>query len=231
MKKGKGFKKRTFGDDVEYLRRNIVCAQCGRAMARITKWKGREKWLCRNGCKNSIYLDDKTIFERIESIVNRIRENPDVLYCSKDKVLYTPDYNTIKYKNELRLLMETENPSFSAGKQLILKLADLKFQSCRTDKQSVFTEKIIEIIRTSGRENFNDFFNKAVKNIKVEKDGAITIKFINGSEISSDEEVNYASAGASEKKDNNENRSQSADGVEICGEIDSSRGGVLPCFN
>lgn len=54
-------KKAELSPRVKLIKDKLVCGRCGGAFSRKNKWRTREKWMCANGCKCAIYLDDQTI--------------------------------------------------------------------------------------------------------------------------------------------------------------------------
>jgi hypothetical protein len=56
LKCQKAIKKATYSPEIEYLKSHLRCAQCGYKMYRHATWSTREKWFCKNGCQNDIYI-------------------------------------------------------------------------------------------------------------------------------------------------------------------------------
>lgn len=186
LKESKGAKKIHFDETIEYLRSNkITCAQCGCAFRRVSKWRSREKWLCRHGCKNDIYVSDDVIFFGINVIIRRIIAQPDCILPETDQKKNNLEIK--RYTNEVNRFFGNKNPSFGAGKSLIFRLAELKFEVGNEKTPDVYTDMLIADCRRVLEEGKADkpFLEKYCQEIRVETDGAITIKFINGVELSS----------------------------------------------
>ena len=190
LKDGKGAKKKHFDEPIEYLRNNkVTCSQCGGHIRRISTWRSREKWLCRDGCKNDIYLSDDVIFSGIKAIVYKIVSNPDcIIPINEDKP------NSIEVRrtmSEINRLFNEKNPTFSAGKKLIFHLAETRFELYDEKTPDVYTDMIVEDcnrVKTMDRVD-KQFMEKYCEQISVDKRGYVSIHFVNGAEVSSKEEV------------------------------------------
>lgn len=192
LKSQKGAKKIHQSSDIEYIRDKVICSQCGRTMRRISKWRSREKWLCRNGCKNEIYLSDVEIFGGIYTIVYKIINNLEQYKTIVANNGYVPTKEITRETNEFNRLLGETKPSFSVGKKLVLNLARLKFLSCNEDKSNVYTDLVLtEMQRVIANGLIDEeFLKKVVTDIRVEKSGCIRVKFINGIELTNEEEEN-----------------------------------------
>ena len=131
LKNTKGFKKEHFSGNIEYLKKNIVCAQCGKLMTRRTKWRSREKWICGNGCKNDVYVDDALIFAEFGKIFTAIKDDSSLLDNRNSRKSSSYSFEEIQCRNELRKIMDSPEPDFNKGKNLIFKLAKLKYSHCK----------------------------------------------------------------------------------------------------
>ena len=190
LKDEKGGKKIHFDEPIEYLRNNkVTCAQCGGHIRRISKWRSREKWKCRDGCGNDIYLCDDVIFGGIKAIVFRILENPDCIVPeAKDQ---TNSLEIRRTTSEINRLFSEKSPTFAAGKKLIFHLAETKFEMYDEKAPDVYTDMIIEdCVRVSAIDRVDRaFMEKYCEQISVDRQGFITVRFINGVELSNKEEV------------------------------------------
>ncbi|MBQ6979053.1 MAG: recombinase family protein [Clostridia bacterium] len=206
LKDSKGAKKKRFDETTEYLRNNtVVCAECGRHLNRISKWRKREKWICRNGCKYDAYISDDVINYGINKIVERICANPDIVKTDKERKSNSVEAK--KYANEINRLLGSKNPSFGAGKKLIFHLAELKFESGNERTPDVYTDMLIEDCKRVFMQGKADkaFIEKFCDEIRVYKTGDITIRLINGTELTTSKGDEYATG----SEDNNEDRSES----------------------
>ena len=125
------------------------------------------------------------IFFGINEIIRRISAQPDCILPETDQKKNNLEIK--RYTNEVIRFFGSKNPSFGAGKSLIFRLAELKFEVGNEKTPDVYTDMLITDCRRVLEEGKADkaFLEKYCQEIRVETDGAITIKFINGVELSS----------------------------------------------
>ena len=186
LKESKGAKKIRFDETIEYLRGNkITCNQCGKPMKRISKWRNREKWTCRCGCKNNVFVSDSLIFQGVNEIIKTICSTPDSLRSNKKC-----SHNCMEIKkctNEINRLIGSCKPSFKAGKKLIFHLAELTFEKENEVAPSIYSELLLEDgfrIMKLGKAD-RSFFENYCQKISIGIDGEVTVMFITGAELSS----------------------------------------------
>lgn len=150
------------------------------------------KWYCQNTCKRNVSIADDRIIQGIEKCVERAVENKKLLKTESIKEYKTPTSELTQCNSEINLLMNEKQPSFAAGKQLILKSAMLKFALCKEDL-TVYTGRVMdEVARIENGETIDSrFIANAVQKVMVGKSGQITVRFINGAEIGESDDANY----------------------------------------
>lgn len=190
LKEEKGAKKIHFDETIEYLRNNkITCSQCGAPMKRISKWRSREKWMCRQGCKNEIYIADNIIFGGINAILYQITQNPDCVRPVDEEK--KPNMGIRRRMSEINRLLSSSNPTFTAGKKMIFSLAELKFELGNDKTPDIYTDMLIsdtpnELIKDKVSKAFIEkYFDK----IYVDEQGYVRIRFINGVELTNKTEA------------------------------------------
>lgn len=190
LKEEKGAKKIHFDETIEYLRNNkITCSQCGAPMKRISKWRSREKWMCRQGCKNEIYIADNIIFGGINAILYQITQNPDCTRPVGEEK--KPNMEIRRRMSEINRLLSSSNPTFTAGKKMIFSLAELKFELGNDKTPDIYTDMLIsdtpnELIKDKVSKAFiEEYFDK----IYVDEQGYVRIRFINGVELTNKTEA------------------------------------------
>lgn len=190
LKEEKGAKKIHFDETIEYLRKNkITCSQCGAPMKRISKWRSREKWMCRQGCKNEIYIADNIIFGGINAILYQITQNPDCTRPVGEEK--KPNMEIRRRMSEINRLLSSSNPTFTAGKKMIFSLAELKFELGNDKTPDIYTDMLIsdtpnELIKDKVSKAFIEkYFDK----IYVDEQGYVRIRFINGVELTNKTEA------------------------------------------
>lgn len=190
IKDGKGAKKKHFDEPIEYLRNNkVTCAQCGGHFRRVSTWRSREKWMCRQGCKNDVYVDDSWLFSGIIEIAAQVANNPEIVTPkTEDKA------NSLEIRrctNEVNRVFNDKSPTFTAGKKLIFHLAEVKFELYDEKTPDVYTDMIVmDCERVVAQERVDKaFMERYCEEIKIDEHGDVIIRFINGAEVSNQKEV------------------------------------------
>ena len=143
------------------------------------------------------------------SAIGMTATQSNALQTREDTQTYCPTQEIMRYTNEIGRMTNQPAPSFMAGKKVILECAALKFQACREDKVAAYTGLVQSKVKQefeSGKVGM-DFLTVAVSQVKIYKDGAIGVVFVNGAEVIGKKEgVTNAAKGR------NKNRSESAVG-------------------
>ena len=177
--------------EVETARDIVYCGQCGRIMGRRSKWRSREKWLCPNGCKQDIYIADSEIFGGLQYVFNKVNAHPELLNGEETDDCYNQTMDVLRLNNDIHRLLDSKEPNFEEGKNLIIKCAALKFQECTDDPRRVYSSKVLTEMQHFAETQVldSDLIRKVVEKVIVNKTGEIVVQFINGSKVSSREEV------------------------------------------
>jgi len=188
IKDDKGAKKLRFEEHIEYLRNNkVTCAQCGGHFKRISKWRSREKWMCRQGCKNSLYVDDGVLLSSLLTVADKVASNPEIVTpITEDKA---SSLEIRRCTSEVNRIFSDKAPNFAAGKKLIFHLAEVKFALFDEKTPDAYTDMIVvdcERVVAQGKVN-RSFLEKYCDQIKVAYDGSLSVRFINGAELTSEE--------------------------------------------
>lgn len=183
--------------EIDCIRKIAVCGQCGAGLSRRSKWATREKWYCPNGCKCGKYISDVEIIGGILKIVNRVSVNAAILCENIVESAYQRTPEIMRYTNEIGRLMDERKPSFNAGKKLILQCAAKKFEACGGN-QTATTDYVTERVRKAAEDNAlsSRFIEEILSKVTVEKDGSLTVRFMNGAELSDKVKGGVANADA-----------------------------------
>lgn len=190
LKEKKGIKKMSFGAEIDYLRGNkVTCAQCGSSVRRYSNWHGHDRWVCRRLCANDIPVSDTVFFSGMNVILNKIFQNPDCVRPKEE--LRRADIDVKRCTNEVNRMFNSATPSFAAGKKLIFQLAQQKFVSLNENVPEIYTDMLIEDTVKAVLQGKVDtaYMKKHFEKISIGKAGDMTIRFVNGVEISSNDEV------------------------------------------
>ncbi len=184
IKEEKGTKRIVQDDKIEYLKKVVICNECGKRLRRIPKWRTREKWICVGGCKNDKYVDDGTILTSIKSVINRIKSCSELYIEDMVKPTYNKTMEIVRCNNELSAIMNESAPNFKIGKKVILEMAAMKFKACTYVNPSE-ADKVLSLIMDIGDEDnlSYDFLHRVIKQVAIEKSGAVIVEFIGGTKI------------------------------------------------
>jgi len=196
--------------EIKYLKSVVYCSTCGKVIRRYSKYSTREKWICDNKCKVSVYFDDKTLFGKIVSVVSYVLSNPEILNCASNST-YEFDIETLRKTNDVRYMLDQGNVQFNPVKKVVFDCTESRFNCCPFD-ESTYTEPLKDYIKRQTISNKIDvqILSVIVDKIYINSDGSVTIRFVNGKEINS-KKGEQDNAGS---KNSNKNRSQSAFSVK-----------------
>lgn len=185
-KSDKGHKKEKLPEIVEFLKTVIFC-ECGKQYHRRTVWGTREKWFCNDGCNCEKYVDDNYIFCGIKKLLSAVCDNPQVLNKESNEPTYTKTQEILRYTNEIGRFMNEREPSFKAGKKLIMECAALKFSACTYNANSTMIDYIVQQLSQEQEYLRKGFLQKIIERIIVYKDGTLAVRFLGGIEVSESE--------------------------------------------
>ncbi len=190
-KSSKGGKKVQCSQEIELAKAMVYCGQCGKLLARRPLWRTREKWFCYNGCKQEIYVDDRKLYDALYRAILRVFEKPEFLDEENQTCGYVQTREILRLNNEVNRILNSKEPSFAAGKKLILECAELKFKQCKENTAQAYTGLVKEVIKEAVETDqvCLEFLRRVIERVSVLKSGEIVVRFINGSEVASREEV------------------------------------------
>ena len=184
-REGRSAKKAELPSAAKLIKDKLVCGQCGKHFARKSKWKTREKWICSSGCKCSVYLDDKTIIDNINSVLS----NPVMAKLQRrNRSGYHPDSQITRLTNEVNRMMEQSKVEFKTIANSILECASAKFDCCSVGENDELTQVILEMYSESQTEKGldEDLIAQTVDEIVVDENGKITLRIKSGAEVKGD---------------------------------------------
>lgn len=181
--------------EIKYLKSVVYCSTCRKVIHRYSKYSTREKWLCDNKCKVSVYFDDKTLFGKIVSVISYAISNPEILNFANNNT-YEFDIETLRKTNEVRYMLDQANVQFNPVKKTIFECVESRFNCCPFD-ETTYTEPLKGYLK---RQTITDkidvqMLSVIVDRIYINPDGSVTIRFVNGKEINS-EKGNLDNAGS-----------------------------------
>lgn len=168
---------------IAYLKSICFCNQCGGRFKRINIWGTREKWMCANGCKCLLYIDDKRIGDSVLNAWNTAVREPDKLRVETHSV-YAMTIEETKRENELFRLLDQPRVDFKTTAESILRSAEQGFRNAEYDRGEA-TEALQQILAESGEKKALtvELLNKYIRKVKIHSDGRIAAVFCNNAEV------------------------------------------------
>ena len=177
-------------DITAMVKSKMVCACCGQNMGRRNKWRSREKWLCPSGCKVDLYLGDREVFTEILNTFIRVQNNPELLRTYTIPVEYTPSTEVIRQGKEIDRVKEQPGVEFAVLSKMVLKNVEYKFECCPLDRSQAMTDALMDKYRNLPQITELDevLIRETVDKISVNRNGSLTITFINHAKITNNEQ-------------------------------------------
>ena len=107
-----------------------MCGECGASLARRIHANGKTRWYCRNDnthIPNTV--TDEYLLETVSRMLTAIKENPRLLQPSTTKLSDTA-FKLARLQNEINDLLEGNIGDEAAVKELIMRLATARYDSC-----------------------------------------------------------------------------------------------------
>ncbi len=183
--------------EIKYLKSVLYCSVCGGRIRRIAQNSKLEKWYCENNCKTSRRFDDNVLFCSIQSLINSVIGNPDLLDGKCIENTYEPNIETIRQEKGIRYMLDQPDIQFNTIKKAILDCTQSKFDCCELDS-SVYSEPLKEYMLNHeiGSSLDIQLLTLTVERILINSDGSITVRFINGKEMKNIERNGANNAGS-----------------------------------
>lgn len=182
----RGGKREKDSKELSFIKQHIYCDSCKAKIRRIGKYTNREKWICDNKCKCSVYVDDDYLFSSIVSMFNLVIENTDLLsHKEYNKEVYVPSIEVVRDENEFRFMMEQIDVEFKAAKKIIYTCATDKFKTLSDNCDENVTQALVDYFVDKRKINAisYDLLKDTVEKIFVGANGRISMIFVNNKEL------------------------------------------------
>lgn len=172
---------------ITLIKSKTVCAQCGRKMGRINKWRSREKWVCPNSCKIDAYYGDKELLNGTLAILNQTTQSPKMLEIVSEAKSYEPTLEITRQEKEIERMMEQSGMEFGVISKIVLQCAAHKYECRPFDKSLGLTESLMDKYGSMPMlsELNDELIRTTVQKISINRDGTLMVQFINDAEITS----------------------------------------------
>ena len=130
-------------------------------------------------------MGDREIFSALLIILNRVRSNPELLKLNTTPVEYSPSMEVIRQSKEIERVKEQTGVEFGVLSKMILKSVEHKYECCPLDRSRTMTEALMDKYRNLPIITELDItlIRETVQKIAVNRDGTLTVTFINHAEV------------------------------------------------
>ena len=182
----RGGKREKDSKDLSFIKQHIYCHSCKGKIRRVGKYTKREKWVCDNKCKCSVFVDDDYLYSSLIAMFNLVINNTELLYHKEySKDIYVPSIEVIRAENELGFMMEQTDVQFKTAKKVIYAFASDKFESLSDDCYKNLTQALVDYF--INKEEISsisyDLLKDTVERIFVGANGSISVTLVNNKRL------------------------------------------------
>jgi hypothetical protein len=118
-----------------------------------------------------------------------VQNNPELLRLNTYPVDYSPSTEVIRQNNEIERVKEQVDVEFRILCKMVLKCVEYKYECCPLDRSQAMTEVLIDKYRKLPpiKELDITLIRETVQRIAINRDGSLTVTFINCAEVLSRE--------------------------------------------
>lgn len=173
--------------DIFQLTAMVRCSKCGEIMNRHLNKKAHvhERWICRNaGCKVVIGKSDEELLSEITALLNTVIQSPETI--RQVPLSFTSSAKQRRLENEIGRTLDARDFDKETLQKKMLECVSLKYESI---DQAPYTAKRLkaDLERSGLLSTFSaELVGRAVKEIYLAPDGAVSLLLVNGQMIGGD---------------------------------------------
>jgi Recombinase. len=168
--------------EVIALKKKAICGECGTPYERIFDSRVGERWKCKNaGCLTTVRIVDAYLITRVVSLLNWMIQNTQEVKIS-DAEVEPHNLGIMQLTNEINRELDKFDCNEDHARTLIMARAALQYEHCPDALLSEKTKRIKEMLENHTPMNGIDCgaFLQTVDVVKINPDGAVSLKLING---------------------------------------------------
>ena len=121
------------------------------------------------------------------AVLNQAVQSPDMLSTVSSSGEYEPTLEITRQEKEIERMLEQSGIEFGVISKMALQCVAHKYECCPYDKSLALTEALIEKFGSIPMlsELDSDLVRTTITQISINRDGTLTVAFINGAEITS----------------------------------------------
>ena len=189
----------------------VICPACDHEMNRRHDsrfQKCQQRWVCSNAdCRTVIHKPDEDLLADITMLLNRVIASPEMIQIPVTPDL-APSIQVRKIENEIGRQMDSLDRDKTALQKMMFECVSLKYADINSAPH--IAQRLKAALTNAGPlSQFSmEVFKKAVKEIHLEKDGAVSIKLINDQMVGKDNEHGTDDGNAQESGSQNPRQSE-----------------------
>lgn len=175
-------------DEVRSILGKMVCARCGRMLARGTRSHGRVYWRCQD-CGQSVSISDEALAEIVNRRLRELSQAPHLLTAPEPQQT-GPDLDTVRRQNELTLALNRGGESPKCIKSLILATAAQRYGQLPDPTPAHELERLRTQLKRgpADADALSALLTTAVRAVRLDPDKTVALELINGTIITEEKE-------------------------------------------
>ena len=175
-------------DEVRSILGKMVCARCGRMLARGTRSHGRVYWRCQD-CGQSVSISDEALAEIVNRRLRELSQAPHLLTAPEPQQT-GPDLDTVRRQNELTLALNRGGESPECIKSLILATAAQRYGQLPDPTPAHELERLRTQLKRgpADADALSALLTTAVRAVRLTPDKTVALELVNGMIVTEEKE-------------------------------------------
>ena len=175
-------------DEVRSILGKMVCARCGRMLARGTRSHGRVYWRCQD-CGQSVSISDEALAEIVNRRLRELSQAPHLLTAPEPQQT-GPDLDTVRRQNELTLALNRGGESPECIKSLILATAAQRYGQLPDPTPAHELERLRTQLKRGPADTdaLSALLTTAVRAVRLTPDKTVALELVNGMIVTEEKE-------------------------------------------
>ena len=168
----------------------MVCARCGRMLARGTRSHGRVQWRCQEpDCGQSVSISDEALAKIVNRRLRELSQAPHLLTAPEPQQT-GPDLDTVRLQNELTLALNRGGESPECIKSLILATAAQRYGQLPDPTPAHKLERLRTQLKQgpADADALSALLTTAVRAVRLAPEKTVALELINGTIITEEKE-------------------------------------------
>ena len=166
----------------------MVCARCGRMLARGTRSHGRVHWRCQD-CGQSVAISDEALAEIVNRRLRELSQAPHLLTAPEPQQT-EPNLEAVRLQNELTLALNRGTESLEYIKSLALAAAVQRYSQLPDPTPAHKLERLRTRLKQgpADADTLSALLATAVRAVRLAPDKTVELELVNGTIITEEKE-------------------------------------------